>query len=505
MIKHIQKIMIALALFFAVAQAAESDSVAANPKLRAGAIEITGVSPDERSSLISALPLHSGSPVDETSISATLERIVSHYADIGYPFCSARLTGLDTGEPNGRAAVRFNVERGRFVRLGEFFIEAGRTSNTTLYRIAGISPGEPYSERKLARAARRLVISGLFSRVDSLTVSQGRNPSLADIRLKVKEFPGSRIEAALGGGGAQGRGLAGLVSFRMNNLFGGARSAAVRWQRPGDGWQSLELSYREPWLAGLPLALNLEFSQQVRDSLFSQTGAEVRLESAQADGFSAGAGAAFSSASPGSETWSEAESSRLLALTGRVAWNGLPRPLNPSAGLLIEATGSVGRRRVEGDSRREIRATVRGEAYLPLGSPVHVAALNAGTSVVGRGENTPEEIPWHARIPVGGILTGGAGVRGHPEETTRASRALWLALEYRLLTGRFSRLFVFYDMAAARVAEANSGGWNTNVYHGLGGGIQAETRLGLLEIALAVDPRRGPGDGRLHIRLAESF
>ncbi len=229
----------------------------------------------------------------------------------------------------------------------------------------------------------------------------------------------------------------------------------------------------------------------------------MSLESATNDGLSAGLGVAYNSTSPGSETWSEAESSRMLSLTGRMAWSNLPRPLNPSGGTLIEATGSVGRRKIESVSRREIRATVRGKTFRSLGSPTHVAALFAGASVVSRGQSTPAEIPWHARIPVGGTLAGGVPVRGHREETTRASRALWLTLEYRLLTGEFSRVFAFYDFAAARVARSAS--WRTRGFHGLGGGIQADTRLGLLEIALAVDPARGPGNGRLHIRLAESF
>ncbi len=236
-----------------------------------GSIEISGASPAEQARLERELPLYRGSVVDGQSISTALERIVRYYADRGYPFCTARLTTLDTGD-DGRSALHFTVERGQFVRLGEVNIEAKRTRAAVLYRLAGIAPGEPYSERKLAKVNRRLITSGLFRRVDSLQVSRGRTRSLADIDLAVEEFPGSRIEAAIGGGGAQGRGLAGLVDLRMSNLFGAARSATLSWQRPGDGWQSLELSYREPRLAGFPLALRLEFAQQVRDSLYSQSG-----------------------------------------------------------------------------------------------------------------------------------------------------------------------------------------------------------------------------------------
>ncbi len=504
MIKQIPKILIALSVFFATGQAAADDSTAVHPEPRTGTVEVTGANPAERSRLLGELRLNPGSRLDEQAISTALERIVRFHASRGYPFCSARLTGLDTGS-DGRTDLRFTVERGLFVRLGEVRITGKRTRETVLNRIAGITSGAPYSERELAKATQRLAASGLFRRVDSLRVTRGRTRSLADIDLALEEFPGIRIEAAIGGGGAQGRGLAGLVNLRMNNLFGSARSASFRWQRPASNWQSLELSYREPWLAGFPLALIVSFAQQVRDSLFSQTGAEVLLESAMSDGFSAGAGAAYSRASPGSESWSEAESSRLISLTGRVSWSSLTAPVNPSNGALIEATGSVGRRRIESVNHREIRSVVRAQAYIPLGSAAHVAAFRAGVSVVSRAESTPEDIPWHARIPVGGTLAGGARVRGHAEETTRASRALWLGLEYRLLTGEFSRLFAFYDFAAARVADMQSGRWRTNGFHGLGAGIQADTRLGLLEIALALNPERGPGDGRLHIRLVESF
>jgi hypothetical protein len=66
-------------------------------------------------------------------------------------------------------------------------------------------------------------------------------------------------------------------------------------------------------------------------------------------------------------------------------------------------------------------------------------------------------------------------------------------------------LFAFYDLALARVARSSSGSWRTETLQGIGGGIVADTRLGRLEIALAVDPARGAGAGRLHVRLAESF
>ena len=165
----------------------------------------------------------------------------------------------------------------------------------------------------------------------------------------------------------------------------------------------------------------------------------------------------------------------------------------------------MGRRRVNEVDRREVRARVSGEFYRSLGSPIHVASISGGAAVVVRGAGEPEDIPWHARIPVGGTLAGGVPVRGHAEESTRAARAGWLSLEYRLLTSEASRVFAFYDVALIEQGSGATDSWRNSTLHGLGGGVQADTRLGLIEIAVGIDPERGPGDGRLHIRLAESF
>jgi outer membrane protein assembly factor BamA len=483
----------------AVARAETPDSLP-----RVGTVEITGVAPADLGRLTAGLRLSPGDRLDSAAVALALERLARFHAGRGYPYCSARLAGVSLD--GGRAGLRFEVERGQLVTLGNVIIQAKTTRPEVLQRLAGIAPGDLYSERALALAPRRLLASGLFRRVDSLRVTAGRTPATVDTHLAAGELPGSTLEAALGSGGQNGgQGIAGLVSLRMPNLFGTARSALVRWQRPGKDWQSLELAYREPWLAGSPVALEFAFSQQLRDSLFTQTEVNLGIGTELGVGLRAGIGATYGSASPGSDTYSGAESSSLWAVTGNAAWSSLLSPLNPSEGQRLEATGSIGRRRVEEIDRREVRARVSCEFYRALGHSSHVAALSGGAAIVVRGAGEPEDIPWHARIPVGGTLAGGVPVRGHAEESTRASRAGWLSLEYRLLTGEASRVFAFYDLALIEHGGGSGDAWRNSTLHGLGGGVLADTRLGLVEIAVGIDPERGPGGGRLHIRLAESF
>ena len=231
-------------------------------------------------------------------MAATLERLARFHADRGYPYCTARLAAVEWSD-NNRVNLRLEIERGQYVTLGGVNIKAETTRPKILQRLAGIAPGDQYSERALELAPRRLMASGLFRRVDSLWMTSGRTLSTVNANLNVEELPGSMLEAALGSGGANGgQGVAGLVSLRMPNLFGTARSAQVAWQRPGKDWQSLELAYREPWLAGSPLALEFAFSQQLRDSLFTQTVVELGLEAELGVGITAGLGATYGSTSP---------------------------------------------------------------------------------------------------------------------------------------------------------------------------------------------------------------
>jgi len=474
---------------------------------RLGALSFAGVTAREEAALLRACPVRPGAPLDSLAVARALEGAVRYFADRGFPFCSVRLSRFDPGS-DGRAAVELTVERGRFIRIGEVRLKNdGATRPGVVRRIARLREGEPYSESRMEEAAGRLLASGLFRRVAGPELRQGASRSAAVAELTLEEYPANRLEAALGTGSG---GISGLVRVSLNNLFGTARSAHIDWQRPRRDWASLALAWREPWLACRDLALEANFSQQVRDSLFTDTGGRIEVSTELAGRLRAGVGAAYREASPGSETFAAAESSRWWAVTGRLEWRNVLRPLNPARGFELALEASAGTRNIEGTAGREYRSRVSAALYLPLaGTGGQLAALSGGFALVARGNSTPAEIPWHARIPVGGVLRGweGAPVRGHLEEETRGRRVGWASLEYRYLVGENSRLFAFYDAGA--VLEASSrrspAEWTTRWLEGAGAGLQIDSRAGLIRLALGFDPGRGLSEGRLHIDFVEKF
>jgi len=480
---------------------------------RLSRMEVQGAGPAEKRKLLELCPLSPGDAVTEKRVENTLETITRFYAGRGYPFCVSRVAQVGWESPTGLALV-FSIDRGRYVRIGRIQIKGTQQTRPEIVkRIAALFEGEPYDEKRLERASERLLRSGLFSRASRPRVSAGAGPGLADLHLSLREFPAHHIEAAVGSGGAGG--LAGVVRIRLSNLFGTARSASIRWQRPRKEWLSLQLAYREPWLGNLPIALEADFSQQVRDSLYTNTGGRIAFSSGLTDRLRVDLGAEYSKASPGSETCLFAESSTFWAVTGKAAWSNITRPLNPASGIELSGRAAAGARRTDSGQSRELRTMLGMSFYQPIARRSHIMAVSAGFGLVSRGRSTPQEIPYHARIPVGGVIEAGQGamVRGHLEEQARGRRIGWMNLEYRYLIGENSRLYAFYDLGAAEISASPSdastkqgnAGWKRNNLQGYGAGLQIESRLGLLQLSIAFTPERGLGGGRVHLRMAESF
>ena len=480
--------------------------IESGPATRLGRLALRGVETSEEAGLLGRSALTLGATVSAARVENTLKEFSGFYADRGYPFCAARVVET-VWDSLGRLGLTVGIERGRLVRIGRITVEGARgTRPAVVKRLSGLEEGAPYSERLIQRSGERLLASGLFNRAEPPAVSAGANENLADVRLRLGEYPAYRIEAALGAGAGEsgGRGLAGMVRVDLANLFGTARSALIDWQRPRADWVSLRLGYHEPWLAGTAYSLDASFGQQVRDSLYTDTGARIEIGTQLGDRLRVGLGASYSKASPGSETDIYGERSTAWSVTGKAVWKNVLRPLNPSSGFEIALDGAVGRRRIGTAEERELRSQARFAGYAPLSPVSHVLALLGGFGLVSRGASTPAEIPLHARIPVGGILAGGATVRGHLEEEVRARRAGWLNLEYRYLTGPASRLFAFYDLAAAQPGSAG-GLWRVEWLQGFGAGILVDSRLGQVSLSAAFSPEKGLGEGRLHLNLAEHF
>jgi len=486
------------------------------PRARIERVSLNADAFPEQESLGPFLAGCHGLAAGRAGVSLALERLARAAADRGYPFCRVELSGVTLDSTARSLALTVRLEPGRRCRLGEVsFPGLSVTRPAVALRLSGLEPGEDYRESELRAARRRLLRSGLFREAGQPRVAPGRNPWRADVSLPLREAPASRLDAALGSGGAAGAStVSGYFHLELANLFGTARQARVSWEHPRRDWSSLEVSYREPWLLGSGLTLEATLSQSLRDSLYSSTSAALLLSVPAGACGRLGLGARYERTSPGSETWELSQGGSLWGVEGLYERTDLDNPYNPRLGSRVTATASAGRSSVEAVSLREIRAALELRAYHPVTRGLPVAALAAGYGFVSRGSSSVAELPYQSRIPVGGVSReGGPAVRGHPEEELRARRVFWLSLEQRWPVGELGRVFLFYDLCAAQAPdtpERAPGGqetarWETATLQGYGAGMQLESRLGLLGLALGFQPGHGPGQARLHLSLSELF
>lgn len=102
---------------------------------------------------------------------------------------------------------------------------------------------------------------------------------------------------------------------------------------------------------------------------------------------------------------------------------------------------------------------------------------------------------------------GASSLRGYDEDRFRASTALRLLVEYRVVLDAVSHAFLFLDAGYVETpelpGEAGSGGPSIEAarswYPGFGLGMQYETAVGILSVSYALNDRDGVTNGRVHV------
>jgi len=109
-------------------------------------------------------------------------------------------------------------------------------------------------------------------------------------------------------------------------------------------------------------------------------------------------------------------------------------------------------------------------------------------------------IPISEKLPLGGTRS----LRGYRERQFLGFRTGWFSLEYRLLLGKYSRVFVFLDAGAYSDRTPQQGNFTVGKI-GYGVGIRAESRVGIVGIDYGLGEGDGILDGKVHLQITSQF
>ena len=126
----------------------------------------------------------------------------------------------------------------------------------------------------------------------------------------------------------------------------------------------------------------------------------------------------------------------------------------------------------------------------------------------GKGDFS-ETVPFDRQFPLGGM----GSLRGYSQDFFYVLRYGTVSIEYRLLTSRTGRAYIFTDMAVfqilqtLRASNTNSQASNneTSYKAGFGIGLTASVRGGLATIEIAAPSDEGLASAKLHFGLKAGF
>jgi outer membrane protein insertion porin family len=466
------------------------------PRYRMGTVHVEGEKLFSYAEVMELCPgLQQGAAFSKSGIENSFDLLLREYGERGYAECRVSPRAFS---PRANGTVDFTVEilEGTRYSIEAVDVKGGRTRGQTAGLIAGLKVGAPFDPWDLEDAHGRLASSGLFSRVGELWVRPGSADSLVVVQVDVDEAPSSSVSGLLGYSGKEG-GAVGFVDLRLGNILGTARSGSFRWENSGGGLSTYGAYYREPWLGGMPVALEFGIDHVAQDTTYSTTGISGGIQISAGRRLSLSLGASKERTAVAGESEGQATRRSRVAVRAGVEVDARDNAYDPHGGLRVLLAGDWGSRTdtraAESKSWRIARLSIGAELHRRIYSR-HGLFLGAQWRKVISNE---EVLPWDQLLRFGGANS----LRGYREDQFRAEETSLLQLEHRIGLGAGgSRLFFFTDFG---VLGGHGAPQSTLVGYGLG--IRAASPGGVVGLDYGLGKGDSWSEGKVHVRLTRTF
>lgn len=451
-------------------------------------------------------------PATASNIENLANVIVEVYADNGYPYCEIKVSDVKTlnseqpDEPrwlkltlNIQPGPKMTVERIDFPgrkNLDHMFLET----------YSGLDPPFLYSTAKLKLTQRRLSLVEFLKEAGDFQLRYLKSPAKGVVLFPIRETSPLVIDGAIGYSSSDDE-FYGRLSAVITNILGKGRQAKLSWSKKDRQSRWLKVGFSEPYPMGIPLLFDIEVYQNDRDSLLIESGGAIGLSLISSDIFTYGASLGGSRVSP------EFYGKSLLAPKERfklsVNFSADTRDFiaNPRSGDYLYIEGVFVSEKIKGNggfaagSNNYRRINLKIEKYIPL---FKSSTLFAGLSVQG---DFSEDVSPDRQFPLGGF----GSLRGYKQDIFYVSRSAIVTAEYRLLTSRNGRAYIFSDMAFFQTQRGLMSGNNqdtssaTEFKAGFGVGLAIAVKMGLATIEVAIPHEEGISSAKLHFGIRAGF
>ena len=463
-------------------------AVRAGDKYAAGEINLVGVAPADEKAILKELETRAGKPLRERALARDLLTIADYYRERGYPEPSARPGAFALAEPYDEIDFNVTVEPGPKVVIATIDVVGNRrTRDAVIRRELRLVPGDPYDLERLRAGARRIYNLKYF---ESEPVIELADVDAGKLRVAVAERRTYRVTGALAYEPEQGETSAALIGeleANLANLGGTGREVEAYYRRLTEANTDAHGSYYEPWIGGLDLFAEPSGLFKERPA-YRKAGGELAFGTHPLLDLTVAAGAGFD------RVWGE-NASRKYKVFSWASYDTRDYFDNPRSGWEAAGRVELGVKDYVADGFRERvpRLELGAWRFRPTSRNQVLAVRARLRGFVSRRPSLDEFYP----------LGGYADLRGFKEEQFLTDRDALATAEYRFLTGRGSRLFVFAD-GAYRHLDAE-GAFAEGLELGYGAGFRAATPAGTYGVDFGLAAGRPPLEGKIHVSVTQEF
>ncbi|MEO6683425.1 MAG: POTRA domain-containing protein [Ginsengibacter sp.] len=442
------------------------------------------------------------------------EAILNYYENTGYPFARVNIENMEISDD--LISGNLIVDKGRLYYIDSINIYGtAKIKNKFLQKYLEIPAGSIYNNEKLKRISKHLNNLSYLEESNPWNLSMLGTGAILNLYLKPKKS--SRVDVLVGflpGNEITGKTqITADVNLDLKNSLGSGENILVNWQQLQPQSPRLKLGYNQPYILNTNFGIDFSFDLVKRDSAYLQLNSLFGIQYV------------LSSISK-LKVFYQSENSYLLAggmdtnqviLTKKLPANidvrsgnfGLGYEyintdyrLNPRKGTEFRITAAAGIKRINRNNdiltlhdpaqptfnfsslydsvqlkSYRLRTTAQAAQYINFaGNNVIKFAGNAG---VLQSPNTFQ----NELFRIGGYHL----LRGFAEESIYANQYAVLTAEYRYLLGINSYFFAFSDGALTNTKINTLKYSNTFLSGGIG--LEFETKVGLLNLSLALGKR----------------
>lgn len=450
-------------------------------------------------------------PVNIPRLQLMNEKLLSYYETKGYPFANVFLDSVLVADDTIHATLTVNKGVEYHIDSMRVYGKA-RINNKFLQQHLSIPNGSLYNKNKLAAVDARLAQLPYLTVVQPSDITMLGSGSVLNLYLNEKKssqinFIVGFLPASTPDGKNQ---VTGDVNLDLKNLLGSGENFLLRWQALQPKSPRLNIGYDQPYIFHSPFGLNFLFDLFKKDSNFVQVNAQAGI---QFTFNNTQTGKLFlqlqnNSLLQGAIDTNNIKLTKTLPINSDVTSinTGIVYDIqttdyrfNPRRGNEFNFTGAVGTKKIKVNNQvsqikdpnfdyitlydsvkqnsYQLRLKFSGAHFFPVGKrSTFKTAFNIGLY------NSPS-VFRNELFQIGGYKL----LRGFNEESIYAKNYAVGTLEYRLLIGLNSYLFTFADVGYAKnkYQDINV----SNNFTGAGLGIVNETKIGLLNLSLAVGKR----------------